>query len=231
MKYILLFHICLLLKMPSVYAQDDKKLLYEGNKQYKANDFGNAEEKYRAAQSKNPNTIESYFNLGDALYKQGKYDDAAAQFNKVIQQATDQKTKASAYHNLGNTMLKANKLDESINAYKNALRNQPGAAETQYNLSYAQKKKKQQNQQQQKQDQEEKQDKKQDENKPQQGKDNPDENEQNEQNNPQQQPQTGMSKEEAERILQALKNKEQNLRKRMYDKGNQPGQSYEEKPW
>lgn len=231
-KIILLLHICLLLKIPSLLAQDNKKLLYEGNEQYKENNFAKAEEKYRAAQSKNANSIESYFNLGDALYQQGKYDEAAAQFNKVIQQAADPKTKASAYHNLGNSMLKANKLDESISAYKNALRHQPGMADAQYNLSYALEKKKQQ---QQKQDEDEKQDQEQEENKPQQGNNNPDENKQNgqnDQNSPQQQqPQDGMSKEEAERILQGLKNKEQNLRKRMYNKGNQPGQAYEEKPW
>jgi tetratricopeptide (TPR) repeat protein len=233
MKYFILY-IIILLKMPFVFAQTDKKLLYEGNRKYEKKDYSAAEKKYREAQIKQKSGVESYFNLGDALYSQGKYDSANQQFNKVLQQSKDNKTKSAAYHNLGNSMLKNNKLDESISAYKNALRYNPGDASAQYNLSYALQKKKQNQQQQNQQNKDKNNDQQnnQDQNEPQDKKDNPDKNKQpeNNQNQPQQD-KNGMSKEEAERILNGLNNKEQNLRKRMYDKGDKQGQPYEPKPW
>ncbi len=228
MKYII--YICMLVKMPLLYAQADKKHIYEGNRQYNQHNYKEADAQYRAALQKNKNSTQGNFNLGDALYQQGNYEDAVKSFNTVLQQAADNKTKAAAYHNLGNAMLKNNKLNESINAYKNALRYSPGDAGTQYNLSYALKKKQQQQQQQQQ--DKNKQDKEQNKPQDQQNNNKKDNNNENpgEKGN-EQQPQQGMSKEEAERILQALGNKEQNLRKRLNDNSKNPAQAYERKPW
>ena len=116
--------------------------LYEvraGNEKYHENDFVAAEELYRKSLAKDPNTTESAYNLGDALYRQGKYEESAKYYAAAATQAEDEETKAKAYHNLGNALLKNQKLKESIEAYKNALVNNPKDEDSRYNLAYAQK--------------------------------------------------------------------------------------------
>ena len=69
------------------------------------------------------------------------------QFRKAAENTTDPEIRAEAYHNMGNALLEQKKYEESINAYKQALRNNPEDADTKYNLAYAQKMIQQQQQQ------------------------------------------------------------------------------------
>src|SRR5208283_2532119 len=78
------------------------------------------------------------FNLGDALYKQGRFDEAAEQYRNSAEKETDPSAKAQALHNLGNSLLKGKKIPESISAYKEALKLNPNDLDTKYNLEYAQ---------------------------------------------------------------------------------------------
>jgi len=110
-------------------------------------------------------------------------------------------------------LLMANKLEESIEAYKGSLKLDPDNMETKYNLAYAQDLLKQQEEQQQQQQQQkdqdkDKQDQKQD-NKEQQQDQNKD------QNQDQQQQQQSISKEDAERLLNALANDEKSVQEKV----------------
>ncbi len=180
----------------------EKKPIIEGNKQYKKKNYTEAEKKYKEALSKNKNSYKGSFNLGDTYYKQGKYAEAAEQFQLLTHRATSKDTLAKAYHNLGNALLKSKKYQESINAYKNALKNNPNDQDTRYNLSYAQqmlkqqqqKKEKKENKEQEKKEKEEKkeQPKKKEQEKPQEKKDE-------------------ISKEDAQRLLDAMENDEKKI--------------------
>jgi len=143
-------------------------------------------------------------------------------------------------HNIGNSLLKSQKLEESVNAYKNGLKLNPNDADTKYNLSYALSllKDKQNQQKNDQNNKEQKKDNKQNkdgQNKDQNKQDNKDQNQdkQNQQNqNQQQQNQkdqqtkqdalkqkpSKISKEESERILNALKNNEKDLQKKLRKK-------------
>merc|ERR1712065_74522 len=79
--------------------------------------------------------------------------------------------KAEVFHNLGNSFLEAEKYQESIEAYKNALRNNPRDMDSKYNLEYARKKLEEQQQQDQ-QDKEDQQNQDQDQQEEQDQKDN-----------------------------------------------------------
>ena len=48
---------------------------------------------------------EAMFNLGDAIYKQKRYDEAIKQFQSAAQTNPDPHVKAQAYHNIGNAYL------------------------------------------------------------------------------------------------------------------------------
>jgi len=191
------------------FAQRD--IINEGVDFYDQKKFADAEVNFKKGLEKASDSFEANFNLGDAYYKQGRYDESIKSFQSSLELTEDPDLKAKTFHNIGNSLLKSQKIKESIEAYKNALKINPNDKETKYNLSYALSLlEKQQNQQQQNKDQQDKKDQNKD-----QQKDQKKEN-QNKQN--QQQQQNKISKEEAERILEALKNNEKDLQKQLRKK-------------
>lgn len=214
------------------FGQNERKHIRSGNKIYMdavkdstkidTVKFADAETEYRKALNKKPTDLKWNFNLADAIYKQGRFDEAAGKFGELGEKMETPVEKARAYHNMGNSQLMNSKVDESIESYKKALRQNPTDLETKYNLAYAQLlKKMQQQQQQQNQDQNKDKDK-QDQDKKDQNKDNQDKNkdqqnknqqdQQNKQDQKQQQQQQNkISKENAEQLLQALQNDERNI--------------------
>ena len=215
------------------YAQ--RGVINDGVDEYNKGKYVDAEVNFKKGKEKAPESFEAHFNLGDAYYKQGKFDESLKEFYSSLELTQDPSLKASAYHNIGNSLLKAKKIKESIEAYKNSLKINPSDQETKYNLSYALSLlDKQKNQQQNKQDNKNNQDNKdnKDQQKNQDQNKNQDKNEQNkqdQQNKPENQQakqdnlktpqnQNLISKEEAERILQALKNNEKDIQKKLRKK-------------
>ena len=178
--------IFLLLATGALLAQPVQKLVRSGNTDYKNGHYKDAEINYRKALTKAPESEKATFNLGNSLYKQNNFDEAASQYLKLAQSEKKVTSKANVYYNLGNSLFESKKYKESIDAYKMALRQNPKDEDTRYNLSYAMTKLQQQQ--------------KQDENKKQQEK--------------QQQPKPNMSKQDANRMLNAMNNNE----KRTLDK-------------
>ena len=116
---------------------DFRELVREGNKQFNAGKSVDAETSYRRALDVDEKSNLATFNLGNALYRQQKFEEAGRKFEKAASETTDQMEKARAFHNLGNSYLQQQKLKECVEAYKQALRNNPNDADTKYNLSYA----------------------------------------------------------------------------------------------
>jgi len=147
------------------FAQkDERKDIKNGNELYKKSEYEKSETSYREALLKNKNSPEANFNLGNALYRQGKFDLAKDQFQIIAETAKDKETVSAAYHNLGNTYMSKKEYENSVAAYKKSLRLNPKDNETRYNLALANAmlKKQQQNQNQnQQQQQEQKQEEKQ----------------------------------------------------------------------
>lgn len=215
----------------SYSQQQDKKFIKEGNKNYEEKKYNEAEKNYRQALIKNKNSYKGAFNLGDSYYKQKKYEEAAEQFQALTHKATSKDTLAKAYHNLGNSLLMSKKYQESIDAYKNALKNNPKDEDTRYNLACAQQYLKQQ-QQQQKQNQDKKDEKKENkEEEKDQEKKNDQENQDKKDQEKQQQEKNKISKEDAQRLLDALQGDEKNIHDKL-KKGKAKGVKVDiEKDW
>lgn len=219
-KYIhrVIFNITALILLCSFYAsgQSEKKYLRQGNSKYFKGDFTESEVLYRKAIDRNPVSSDAAFSLGDALYRQGKFEDASGSFFTAAEMRKDNLKKAESLYNLGNSYLKNKKVEESIEAYKNSLRLNPSNMEAKYNLAYAQDMLKQQ-QQQQKQQMDKKDDQnKKDENQNRDQQQNRQQNEESkQQDQQQQQQQQGISKEDAERILNALANDEKKVQEKV----------------
>lgn len=213
--------ILLVLQTSLLFAQKEKKYIHQGNKLYQEQKYTEAEKSYRQSLEKKNQTLEGNFNLGDALYKQKKFAEAGEQFSKITASPSgDKKVIAKAYHNLGNSLLEGKKLEESIAAYKKALINSPKDDETRYNLAYAQQLLKKQQEQKNKDKKDKNKDKK-DQDKDKKDQDKKDQNKDPDKKNQDQkdQPQPNkLSKEDAERMLEALNNQEQNTQEKLKNK-------------
>lgn len=208
----------LLLSGISLFAQGERKFIRQGNREFEKQNYSESEISYRRAIDKNKSSADAVFNAGDALYKQEKFEDAGKQFIESHRMNEDRDKKAGSMYNLGNSLLKAGKLKESIEAYKNSLRLNPGNMQAKYNLAYAQDRLKEQEEQQQQQQDQQNQDQnkdQQDQNQDKQNdqKESEDQNKQDEQQQSDQQ--QSMSKEDAERLLNAIANDEKEVQEKV----------------
>ena len=216
----------------------EKKFIRQGNNSYSDKDFEESELKYRKALEKKSTSFDAAFNLGDALFKQDKFEEASKQFENLAVSEHSKVDIAKAYHNLGNSLLQTKdekgqpKLEEAVEAYKNALRNNPKDNETRFNLAQAQKMLKKQQEQQkqdQKKDNKDKKDDKKNQDKDKKDKNDDqkddqkdekkdkkdDQNKDKQDQKKQEQKQQQIPKEKAEQMLKALENDEKDLQKKM----------------
>ena len=118
-------------------AQSTRSLINDGVDLYKKGKINDAEINFKKGVNKSPKNLQANFNLGDAYYKNKKYDKAIKVFQKTLLISDEKDFKSKVYYNIGNSFLKQKKLKESIEAYKNALKLKPNDLQTKYNLSYA----------------------------------------------------------------------------------------------
>lgn len=205
----------------SASAQSDRQSIRQGNRQFRAQEFAKSEVEYRKAVAKNPRNAQAVYNLGCALMAQQKDSAAVVQFQNAGKMETVKMRKAMAYHNIGVICQQHQMYGEAIEAYKEALRNNPKDDETRYNLALC---KRQQKNQPQNKDQNKEKEKKEEQNKEQQNK----EQQKKEQ---QQQPKDQMSKENAEQLLNAAIQEEKATQQRMKKAMQQPRSRKLQKNW
>ena len=199
-------------------AQADRQYIREGNKQFRIGDYAKAEVSYRKAVEKNPKNPQAAYNLGNALMAQKKDSAAVQQFEQSAKMETNPLRKSAAYHNMGVICQTHKMYGEAIEAYKNALRNNPNDDETRYNLVLCKHLKKKQDdkqkQNQQNKDDQNKKDDKQDDQKDQ--KQDKKDDKQQEEQKPQ------MSKDNAEQLLNAAIQNEKMTQDKMKKQQQQP---------
>ena len=218
----------------------------QGNRLFDQAEFEAALEAYREAQTDRPESPGLHYNVGDALYKQGAVDEAAAAFQKAVETG-DSELGSKAYYNLGNALYRQQAFDQAIGAYENALELNPSDQDAKINLEMALEKLEEQQQQNQDQNQnqenkenqneekdseseQEQQDKGEEEQKNQEPQSSPKES-QNQQQEKEAEPQQPgeLTPEQAERLLDALKDRETESQKRR--RVRLQGKRYRGKPW
>ena len=122
----------------NLFGQDESynKNLYDGNINYDK-DFLLAENSYRKAISINSSNIKAPYNLSNKYYEEELYDEALIRQVEALKNAKSNNEKHRINHNIGNILMKKDLCKEALEAYKNALRNNPDDDETRYNLSLA----------------------------------------------------------------------------------------------
>lgn len=235
-------------------AQEEKKILHDGNNSYNGGKPIEAANYYKKSLKEKQDYYKANFNLGDAYYKvaelirTGKvappdkrmtadsaanlvYEQAAEQFDVVAKSVSHADTIQKAWHNYGNAKLMQKSYEDAILGYKKALKLNPKDEDTRYNLAYAQRELKKQQDQQKKNDKDKKDDKKENKDEQKNDKEKDKQDIKNPNDKDQQAPQPQMSKEQAEKMLNALKNDEKKMQALRKKKG-EPGQKVKvEKDW
>ncbi|PZD79032.1 tetratricopeptide repeat protein [Mesonia sp. K7] len=103
------------------------------------NNFAEAEANYRKAIARDPQNAEARYNLGNMYYSQEKNTEAGFNHKTAATTTEEKVVKHKAFHNQGNAFMKQKQYEKAVNAYKNALRNNPTDDETRYNLALAKK--------------------------------------------------------------------------------------------
>jgi Ca-activated chloride channel family protein len=196
--------LCTLSFVIAAYAADVGGLLRQGNSLYNRGKYDEALSRYQMAEVLEPDATAIRFNLGNALFRLGRYQEAARELELVLIDKKPER-RANAMYNMGNVAFKAGQLDPAIKAYAGALAINPGDKQAKQNLEFCLKKKEEQQNQ-------------------------PDSTQQQQQQEQQQQqqPQQGMDKNQAERIVQAVEDKEKEQQKKQHQAG---GKRQVEQDW
>lgn len=122
-------------------AQSKQKDTYlpKGNEDFASKNYADAEANYRISQAKFTKKAASSYNLGTAIYRENQAGEAKYQFARAIKDAKTKTDKHMAFHNLGNSLMKEKDYTNAVEAYKNALRNNPSDEQTRYNYALAKK--------------------------------------------------------------------------------------------
>jgi Ca-activated chloride channel family protein len=219
-----------LLVATGVQAQGDRLLVRQGNKQFRAGNYAEAEVSYRKAVEKNPRNAQAHYNLGNALLGQRKDSAAVVQFENAAKQETNVMRKAQSYHNIGVICQGQKQYAQAIEAYKEALRNNPTDDETRYNLELCKRQQQQQQNQQNQQNKDNKDNKDKKDQKDKQDQQKQQDKKEQKQDQQQQQKQQ-MSRENAEQMLNAAIQEEKQTQERMKKAQQQPNRRRLEKNW
>ena len=118
------------------------RTLKAGNEAYSFGNYDAAHAAFQQATLENTDSPIAPYNLGAALYKKGRFNEAIAAFQESLsrhsREADDLPDLAHIYYNVGNAQFKSGDFRSAIESYKHALRLNPQDADAQYNLALAQ---------------------------------------------------------------------------------------------
>lgn len=123
----------------AVQSQQNKanENISAGNNFYKNGEYAKAFEEYNKALQADPSSSTAKFNQANTLYQQDKKVEAVQLYAALSREAAEKDMKAKSFYNKGVILSGQKNLEESIEAYKNALRNDPNDKEARENLQKA----------------------------------------------------------------------------------------------
>ena len=133
------FYFLTLMSLSFGFSQKGKitNHIYDGNKKAETEAYVEAEKSYRKALSLAPEKAEALFNLGNTHFLDKQYEEASQRFFQTQKFAASKEEKHQAFHNMGNVYMQKKEYQKAVEAYKNALRNNPADEETRYNYALA----------------------------------------------------------------------------------------------
>ncbi|OCA75758.1 aerotolerance regulator BatC [Chryseobacterium arthrosphaerae] len=130
-----------------MFGQENyRTLVHEGNQKFDGKDYEGASSKYMEAVKSNDKDFTAHYNMGNALYKSKKYEEAKAEFEKAEKLSQTLPDKAAALHNLGNAYMQMNQPEKAADYYKKSLKQNPYSEATRKNYEIAKLKEKEKQQ-------------------------------------------------------------------------------------
>ena len=217
-RYILL--LLSVLVVTPMWGQVDKKDVRRGNRDFRKENYREAEIDYRKALVKDSLSFAANYNLAGTLYREGDYAQAMQSLDKLKDAAPASQYSADYYFNLGDAALQQQDYQKAVEAFMQSLIRRPDDLQAKENFIYAKKKlqdqQQNQNNDQQNQNQDQNQDQNNDQNQDQQDQNNDQQNQeqnddkqdQNQNDQPQQGEEPKISPQAAQQMLQAIQAKE-----------------------
>ena len=144
----------LLAAVAQLSAQVDKRDVRKGNRDFRKEDYREADIDYRKALVKDSTSVAANYNLANNLYRQGDMEQARKMLDNIKESAPVTESAADYYYNLGDVAIALQDWQAAVDALEQSLLRNPGDLNAKENYIYAKKKlQDQQNQQQQNQDQ------------------------------------------------------------------------------
>ncbi len=216
----------------------ERRLVRKGNRQFGRERYDKSIESYTRALEAAPTSFEAAYDLANAMFRAERYDTAEQTLKGIVADSTRSDIdRSEAVYNLGNTQFAQQKLKEALSSYRAAMRLNPDDQEAKYNYAYTkyllQQQEQQQNDDQNKDDQNQDQDQNKDNQQNQQNQQNGQDDKQQDgsQNDPQQgdegdrsegegqpQPQSGISEQEREAMLEAIQAQEDKTQDKLKEK-------------
>ena len=217
----ILYILLLILTASNAAGQPDKRDVRMGNREYKKENWKEAEIEYRKGVVKDSLSVAANYNLAADLYRQNNSQEAQKVLDRIKEVAPVSENAADYYYNLGDVAIANQDWQTAVTAFEQSLLRNPGDLDAKENYIYAKKKlqqqQNQQNQDNQNQDQDnQNQDQQQDQNKDQDNKDNQNNQDQNSQprdQNQDQQPK--ITPQAAQQMLQAIQAKEKETQEKV----------------
>lgn len=137
-KTLINYALLMFISMGSIMSQQNEyeSLIKKGNNSFEDN-TALSEQNYRKAISYSPEFVKGQYNFSNNLYKNEYYDEALLNQLEASKYAKTRKDKHLIFHNIGNILMKKKMCKEAVEAYKNALKNNPKDDESRYNLALA----------------------------------------------------------------------------------------------
>ena len=137
-KILINYALLMFISMGSIMSQQNEyeSLIKKGNNSFEDN-TALSEQNYRKAISYSPEFVKGQYNFSNNLYKNEYYDEALLNQLEASKYAKTRADKHLIFHNIGNILMKKKMCKEAVEAYKNALKNNPEDDESRYNLALA----------------------------------------------------------------------------------------------
>ena len=121
------------------YAQVDKKDVRRGNRDFKKENYREAEIDYRKALVKDSLSLAANYNLASTLYREGDYAQAQQTLERVKEVAPVTEYAADYYFNLGDAALQQKDYQKAVESFAECLLRNPGDLQAKENFIYARK--------------------------------------------------------------------------------------------
>jgi tetratricopeptide (TPR) repeat protein len=152
-RYIFIMVSLICLSLEVALAQVDKHDVRKGNRDFRKEDYREADIDYRKALVKDSTSVVANYNLANTLYRQGDMEQARKMLDRVKESASATESAADYYFNLGDVSIGLQDWQGAVDALEQSLLRNPGDLQAKENYIYAKKKLQEQQNQDQNQDQ------------------------------------------------------------------------------